>query len=253
MDGTLATTHAGGPSDAIRVSNVYFSNLVRVGKIRLEWVDSMTEHLALDERTRTLKLFKYPAYCALICLSEPDSVAFLNKLIGDTDYEDNSVSSSSSLGAISSQPPFDNFCREVLISMGVIFAQESRSRDEVKRFVAKWPQRLKEDALFGKLCARSWQDHILFQYLNSPPVRSNYSAQADFPFLGARLLRIQEYMDAQTPNDFGTLIFDRRDHLRYWTFMSIFIFGVLSVGFQVLQVALVTLQILLDAKGPQAT
>ncbi|KAK0612448.1 hypothetical protein B0T17DRAFT_511640 [Bombardia bombarda] len=219
------------PVPPINASNIYFSNLVRVGKVHIEWVDCLTEHLVLDERTRTLKLFRYPAYCALICLSAPGSVAFLNKLADDVDHDTASLSSLNTTA--SQQPPFENFCREILISFGVIFAQDSRSRNESKKdaTVAAWPARIRDDVVFRKLRAKSWQEHTLFTYLNSPPLRSNYSAQSDFPFLGAKLLRLQEYMDAQTPTTFGPC------------------FGVISIGLGVLQVALMVLQIGLDARS----
>lgn len=68
-----------GSKASITASNVFFSNLRLVGKVKLEWVDSSVQHLDFDEWTRVLKLFKHPAYCALICLSSPDSTDFLNR------------------------------------------------------------------------------------------------------------------------------------------------------------------------------
>jgi hypothetical protein len=143
-------------------------------------------------------------------------------------------------------PPFDNFCREILISFGIIFGQDSRSREAAAKFVREhWPQQIADESVFRSLCgARGWKDHALFEFLNSPPIRSNYSADVDFPFFGRKLARVQEYMDAQSPNDFRALIFDRRDHLRYWTFISVLAFGVLSISIGFIQIFLTMGQII---------
>jgi hypothetical protein len=133
--------------------------------------------------------------------------------------------------------PFDDYCREILITFGIIFAQERRSRRQVAKQAADWAAALGHDAIMRGLCTRRWQDHLLFHYLESPPVRSNYSAHVDFPFLGPRLLQLQAYMEAQSPNDFMTLIFDRRDPLRFWTFVLAIGLGCASLFLSLVQVA----------------
>ncbi len=134
---------------------------------------------------------------------------------------------------------FDDYCREIIISFGVIFAQEQRPRQQVSKQAtgADWGAALGKDAILKILCTKRWQDHPLFDYLQSPPVRSNYSAQADFPFLGQLLLRLQAYMEAQSPKDFLTLIFDRRDPLRFWTFVLAIFLGGMSLILSLIQIA----------------
>lgn len=68
-------------STTLAASNLFYSNLHRVGKLKIEWVADMINHLALDERNRTLRLFCFPSYCALICLSDPDSTRPLNMYV----------------------------------------------------------------------------------------------------------------------------------------------------------------------------
>jgi hypothetical protein len=54
---------------ALLASNFSYETLRRVAKIRIQWVDSMTLHLEFDERTAVLKLFRFPSFCAMMCLS----------------------------------------------------------------------------------------------------------------------------------------------------------------------------------------
>ncbi|KAI1190773.1 hypothetical protein F5B17DRAFT_385762 [Nemania serpens] len=96
--------------------------------------------------------------------------------------------------------------------------------------------------------SKGWHHHPLFDYLASPPLRANYTIDASFPMLGPKLLHINEFMDSQSPNDFSTLFYDRRDHLRYWTFICLLGFGVASIGLGVLQVLLGTAQVVLAAR-----
>ena len=128
------------------------------------------------------------------------------------------------------EQPFDEFCREILISFGVIFAQESASRRVIRAQANKvWLKTRREDEIIWDLCSKRWQENLLFHYLRAPPTRSNYSAKTDFPFLGEKLLRLQEYMNIQSPNDFKTLIADGRDPLKYWTFITAIAFGFISI------------------------
>ncbi|KAK3366627.1 hypothetical protein B0T24DRAFT_681829 [Lasiosphaeria ovina] len=119
----------------VTASNIYYSNLHRVGKIQVQWVHDIVHHLDFDERNRTLSLFKFPTYCALICLSDPQSTKPLSRLISDVgdDYSGTDDSDETR------NQPFDDYCREVLITLGIIFAQEGRSRKELlKRADGNW-------------------------------------------------------------------------------------------------------------------
>lgn len=61
-------------------SNFSYETLGKVAKIRIEWVDSMTLHLEFDERTATLKLFRFPSFCAMMCLNPREgSSTFLSQ------------------------------------------------------------------------------------------------------------------------------------------------------------------------------
>ena len=54
-------------SDRLSVSHLNFKTLHKLGDVRLEFVDELSLHLEFDERTRVLKIFRYPSVCRLFC------------------------------------------------------------------------------------------------------------------------------------------------------------------------------------------
>lgn len=78
LPGPSATEQAKG-GDTITASNIYYSSLRQVGKLRIEWVNDMLHHLDLDERNRTVCVFAYPSFCTLVCLSDPQSTNPLSR------------------------------------------------------------------------------------------------------------------------------------------------------------------------------
>ncbi|KAF9765422.1 hypothetical protein IL306_002300 [Fusarium sp. DS 682] len=146
--------------------------------------------------------------------------------------------------------PFDEYCRELLITIGIIFGQQRDSRHQAERCAIRdWSETFQNDQLLQDLCTTRWHEHLLFEYLISPPTRANYAVNVDFPFLGERLLKLQEYMNQQSPNDFSTLIFDKRDPLRYWTFVLAVGLAGLSIVLSVVQAGIATASLALDARA----
>jgi hypothetical protein len=70
-----------------------------------------------------------------------------------------------------------------------------------------------------------------------------YSARGDFPNLGKRLLELQDYMNAQNPQDLVALWYDRRDILRFYTFWAVVVVGGLSVLLSFIQTVLTAIQL----------
>jgi hypothetical protein len=158
--------------------------------------------------------------------------------------------------------PFDDYCREVLITLGIIFAQDGRLRKEVLKRAdgnwrtpadPAWQSALQGDVIMREICTKRWREHLFFDYLESPPIRSNYSPRVDFPYLGEKLLRLQGYMETQSPNDFRTLVFDRRVPLRFWTFVLVIGIGGVSLVLNMVQIGLTAAQLVAGLESPAPT
>jgi hypothetical protein len=65
--------------DAIIASNVNYWTLSQIGRLRIEWVESLSLHLELHERSSVLRLFAYPSFCALLCEHYQSQETFLSK------------------------------------------------------------------------------------------------------------------------------------------------------------------------------
>jgi hypothetical protein len=73
------STIQGRQAGVLVASNVFYSNLHRIGRIKIQWVNDVVHHLEFDERNRILSLFAFPTYCSLVCLSEPASTRPLSR------------------------------------------------------------------------------------------------------------------------------------------------------------------------------
>jgi hypothetical protein len=65
--------------DLIVASNVNFETLSQIGLLGIEWVESLSLHLELHEKTSKLRLFAYPSFCALLCEEYQGQKTFLSK------------------------------------------------------------------------------------------------------------------------------------------------------------------------------
>jgi hypothetical protein len=63
-------------SFSLRAPNFHYSNLTKFARITVEWSPSMAQHLDFDATTKTLYLFKYPSFCALVCESMQGTSVF---------------------------------------------------------------------------------------------------------------------------------------------------------------------------------
>jgi hypothetical protein len=53
----------GSSDDVLYESSLSYASLFTMGRVRLEWVDRLTGHLAFDRSTRTLSVFRFPSFC----------------------------------------------------------------------------------------------------------------------------------------------------------------------------------------------
>jgi hypothetical protein len=61
-------------SPALFLSTLNYSTLKTIGKVRLAWVDNLTNHLDFEPGTRTLSIFRFPSLCVLSVLKAKNSV-----------------------------------------------------------------------------------------------------------------------------------------------------------------------------------
>lgn len=54
------------PLDSLLSTNVCFYTLSKLARVRIIWTEASCQHLEFDMRRKTLKLFRYPSFCALI-------------------------------------------------------------------------------------------------------------------------------------------------------------------------------------------
>jgi hypothetical protein len=52
-------------SNLLYLSSLNLASLINVGRIHIEWTDQLGSHLLFDPSLRTLKLFKFPSFCAI--------------------------------------------------------------------------------------------------------------------------------------------------------------------------------------------
>ena len=70
-----------------------------------------------------------------------------------------------------------------------------------------------------------------------------YSSQDDFPLLGQRLVKLQEYNLRLQPSRLRDLWRDRRNPLTWYTFWIVLIFGSISIAIALLQLAVAVISI----------
>jgi hypothetical protein len=135
---------------------------------------------------------------------------------------------------------------EVICSYRLIFGQHALARHAFKGLEATAAHRpMDVDPLLKELCSTTHCHETLSNILSDAPPRAKpvYSARSDFPFLGERILQLQDFIEMQDPSDLMTLWFDRRDVLRFYTFWAVVFVGGLSILLSVIQTVLTGVQI----------
>lgn len=61
--GSVGALSAATDTDTIHESSVNFFSLHTIGRVRINWVEDLTSHLAFDRQSRTLSVFCLPTFC----------------------------------------------------------------------------------------------------------------------------------------------------------------------------------------------
>ncbi|KAG4437821.1 hypothetical protein IFR05_006708 [Cadophora sp. M221] len=196
-------------SDCIEASLVSFYTLHKGANIHIQWVDNLCQHLEYDHQSKSLSIFRFPTIC-LIMKKAQDSGP-LAQLFRDaqSDWSDSADAS--------------GYFQEVLLSYRLIFGMDKSSYKAFNRleWQAHQGQDVTYDPLLNTICGQSCQSSEVVQIFGDCDIddpRMRYNSKTDFPFLGDRLMRLQEYSRCHYPRSVAEMWHDRRDYQRWWTF-----------------------------------
>ncbi|KAJ5254130.1 hypothetical protein N7524_011310 [Penicillium chrysogenum] len=245
-------------TDSLYEASLNMYSLRYFGHVTIQWVDTISEHLRFNPANRRLSLFRFPTFCALLA-THGDNVC-------------------SAIRSISEQldPLFpedkDQCCvsleQEIILSYRLLFGQDNKSRkvarEEIRKLKNSYAKQNVDDML-SDLCERKYKygslwwktyDKTLQSYPSEIwPITCRtmeghlqqsdvYSARDDFPRLGQRLIKLQQFSLRQRPSKLTDLWRDRRNPLQWYTFWAVLLVGGLANMLAALQllVAIVALK-----------
>lgn len=153
------------------------------------------------------------------------------------------------------------FVQEILLSYRLLFGQDSRSRKLARGEISRLKTTLVKqhvDSMLSDLCERKYEHGSLWwkrydKVLQSYPPEiwpitcrtmegklqesDAYNARDDFPRLGARLTKLQQFSLRQNPSKLTDLWRDRRNPLQWYTLWAVLIFGGVANLLAALQLA----------------
>ncbi|KAL7784959.1 hypothetical protein V8C37DRAFT_394843 [Trichoderma ceciliae] len=231
-----------GPADGLLVcANLNYFTLSVVTKLQLEFVSDMSLHLSFNPVTRKLCIFSYPAFCALWCNPTSDW-SYLDGITGDF-YETDAAE----ILRLQFQ--------EILLSLRVLFAYDSKSRNLFfKSYYARFDVGDEDRDFWKRLLAKKKSKDLatLPTYCWPPPVKNNEGAlldqavfdrSCDFVILGDRLDHLQRYCMRHNPQKLCDMWYDRRNRQQWVTFWAAIIIGATSLLLSAAQVVLSALQL----------
>lgn len=62
-----------GDSTSLRVASLDYASLRTIAKVSMVWVDDLSSHLDFDAASRTLSVFRFPSFCALMTIADGQS------------------------------------------------------------------------------------------------------------------------------------------------------------------------------------
>ncbi|RPB19983.1 hypothetical protein L211DRAFT_870957 [Terfezia boudieri ATCC MYA-4762] len=196
--------------------------LRNVAGLEFEWTRDITEHLQLEDRTRTVKLFKTAGFCyyANYCtaLSPCDEV---------TRYPAGSK--------------FPDFTQEVSRTFELLFGSTPGSRKVLYDDLIKNDPTLQNYIHgrpdIGEVWTCDWKSSV--------KPRHNYMC-GEFPYFGQRLMELEEILKEAHPTSLRQLFRDSRNTLQYWTFITaiaVLVLALISMILQLFQAVAAYIQI----------
>ncbi|RSL87984.1 hypothetical protein CEP52_015362 [Fusarium oligoseptatum] len=208
----------------LRSEDLSFYTLAQLLGVRIAWTTSICEHLEFDSRSKQLKLFRFPSYCVLLCLLEPDKTyldGLFRNLLEDDNHQD-------------ARELIKKFCGQ-----GRILGFKNPFRDEHPSAFVKDTA----DPLLEELCFKDSRRVHLFAELDIVDLKNIYNLDGDFPYFAERLTALKSFVENQCPHDWKVLWRDRRDVAKFWTIWAVMLFGIPSLLISVIQTILTGFQL----------
>ena len=206
--------------EVIKVQSVCFATLRQLANLRIVWVSSLALHFEFDSGKKTLKLFQFPSFCRMMTVEKKRNL--LSRLLND--HAEGSCEDASN-----SDIATDEFFEEMLITYRLLFGQDEKSWRAFARMANAWEAEQSSDKpgsfdpLLRTLCAQSCLSDtaaIIYKEIDAGVIASQYEPHTQFPFFGARLLELQEFVKQHQPQSVRGLFSDKRDVEKWWTLWS---------------------------------
>ncbi len=226
-----------GGCDYIIASYVAYHNLQQVLKVKLEWVDTLNQHLEFDQSHRILRVFRLPSLCRMMYRDTEGTL--LTRLYREN--KDETVDEALSRNPHLLEATMEGFLAEVLLSYRLIFSRKRRSRASIGSELAAqkelWRRTGHHDPLLEILCTspnQSPEIHELYDDLEAEDFE-DYVSIDEFPFLARRLIDLQRFSMVQNPHSLRRLWNDKRNITAWFTTWAVIIIGGGTLIFQVAQ------------------
>lgn len=140
------------------------------------------------------------------------------------------------------------------MSYRLLFGQTSASRKRIRHQLQSLKQEPDYDEFLEQVCCQSshqlgklpsslWPISCRRVIEDTLQEEDTYSSQDDFPLLGQRLVKLQEYNLRQQPSKLRDLWRDRRNPLTWYTFWIVLIFGSIAIVISCLQLVVAIIAI----------
>lgn len=214
--------------------------LTKVCGIRVQWVESLSCHLELDEQSGTLFLYRYPSFC----------IASLGT--NSTGKQRKGTLHSCGCEAHGPMPwacgeEITDLLREIVLSYRLLFGQSGRSRRLFRRL--RPFENMGSEALDSSLFSICSHKH--FRCPVELVEREEYHLAGDFPHLGSRLARLNRYASRKRPRSMRQLWRDKRDSTAWLALWSVLIFGSVSILLALIQTIFQIMQYSLELRPGQ--
>ena len=203
--------------------------------IKVQWTNTLAQHLEFDRHRSLLYLFSRPSIQVLGLKTQPNSL--IRKLVGHNINE--SGASSDGYGTT-----YEDFVLELLLSYRLIFANSKTDLKSsyMNRFRilgnSQDQTQLLEDP-FLRLLGRTdaHKPLILGDDIEIEEVRRHFTVN-DYPYFGARLRELADHTKGQSPQSLRQLWLDRRNPTAWFALWAVFILGAGTILLQFIQVVL---------------